>query len=244
LELAFNRIVQDGESTGISVFGKDITERKTAEAALREAEENYRGMFEGALEGIYRASLEGKYLAANSALATRPMLARLMGEDVEVRVKLQAEATTICADPHQLGQVLMNLAVNSRDAMPQGGRFTIETGLVEWGKSDVQFRSGAHAGPYVMLAVSDTGVGMNEETRQHIFEPFFTTKEVGKGTGLGLSTVHGIVEQSGGYTDDTMVHHGVLEKDAEFIQKPFSPGQLAIKVRAMLVAPDGRLGAE
>jgi PAS domain S-box-containing protein len=294
----------------------------------------------------------------------RPMLARLMGEDVEVCVQLQVEAATICADPHQLEQVLMNLAVNSRDAMPNGGKFSIETGFVEWGESHVQSRPGAQAGPYVMLAVSDTGVGMNEETLGHIFEPFFTTKEVGKGTGLGLSTIHGIVEQSGGYveadselgrgttfkiymprlvnaqadsgkpeavpasggketvlvvedqaevrrytatalkaygyqviqaenagealligereskridliltdvvmpslsgreladrlkerwpgikvlfmsgyTDDTMVHHGVLQQDVEFIQKPFSPGQLAIKVREMLAAPDGPAG--
>jgi PAS domain S-box-containing protein len=290
----------------------------------------------------------------------RPMLARLMGEDVEVCVQSQAEAATICADPHQLEQVLMNLAVNSRDAMPDGGQFSIETGFVEWDESQAQLRPGAHAGPYVMLAVSDTGEGMSEETRGHIFEPFFTTKEVGKGTGLGLSTIHGIVEQSGGcvevasepgrgttfkiylprvvvapaesgrpeaipemggtetvlvvedqaevreyaavalraygyqvmeaanaeealliceregeridliltdvvmpglsgreladrlktlrpgikvlfmsgHTDDMIVHHGVLRKEAEFIQKPFGPGQLAMKVREILMAPD------
>ena len=131
----------------------------------------------------------------------RPMLERLMGEDVEVCVQLQAEAATICADPHQLEQVLMNLAVNARDAMPDGGKLSIETGAVEWNDSYAQPHPGARAGRYVMLAVSDTGVGMNEETRRHIFEPFFTTKEVGKGTGLGLSTVHGIVEQSGGCID-------------------------------------------
>jgi CheY-like chemotaxis protein len=242
--------------------------------------------------------------------------------------------------------------------MPDGGRFSIETGFVEWDERQAQLRPGMHAGRYVMLAVSDTGEGMSEETRGHIFEPFFTTKKVGKGTGLGLSTIHGIVEQSGGcvevaselgrgtmfqiylprvmdapadsgrpeavpamggqetvlvvedqaevrgyaaaalqaygyqvmqaanareallvcerkgeridliltdvvmpgwsgrelsdwlkklqpgikvlfmsgYTDDTMVHHGILRKEAEFIQKPFGPGQLAMKVREMLMA--------
>jgi PAS domain S-box-containing protein len=296
----------------------------------------------------------------------RPMLERLMGENVEVCVRLHAEAATIRADPNQLEQVVMNLAVNSRDAMPHGGKLSMETGFVEWGESHVQSRPGAHPGPYVMLAVSDTGEGMSEETRGHIFEPFFTTKEVGKGTGLGLSTIHGIVEQSGGYveaaselgrgttfniylprvvdaqadsgkpeavpamggqetvlvvedqavvrryaaaalrtygyqvieaenaaealllcereseridliltdltmpglsgreladrlkkrrpgirvlfmsgyTDDTIVHQGALEDGVEFIQKPFGPGQLAVKVREMLVAAGGRLGPE
>jgi CheY-like chemotaxis protein len=244
--------------------------------------------------------------------------------------------------------------------MPDGGRFSIETGFVEWTEGQVQLRPGAQAGPYVMLAVSDTGVGMNQETLGHLFEPFFTTKEVGKGTGLGLSTIHGIVEQSGGcveaaselgrgtsfkiymprvvsaqadsgkpeavptiggqetvlvvedqavvrryaaaalkaygyqvieaenaaeallvceresgridliltdvvmpglsgremadglkqhrpgikvlfmsgYTDDTVVHQGALENGTEFIQKPFTPDQLAIKVQEMLAAAD------
>jgi PAS domain S-box-containing protein len=131
----------------------------------------------------------------------RPMLERLMGEDVEVSVELHAEATTIRADPNQLERVVMNLVVNARDAMPEGGKLSIETGVVEWDESYAQSHPGARAGPYIVLAVSDTGVGMNEETRRHIFEPFFTTKEVGKGTGLGLSTVHGIVEQSGGCID-------------------------------------------
>ena len=131
----------------------------------------------------------------------QPMLGRLLGEDVELRVELEAESATICADPHQLEQVVMNLAVNSRDAMPKGGELSIRTGDVEWGESDARPRPGARAGSYVLLAVSDTGEGMSEETRQHIFEPFFTTKEVGKGTGLGLSMVLGIVEQSGGYIE-------------------------------------------
>ena len=332
---------------------------------IHKAGERAAGLTQQLLAFSRKQILQPRVLDLNRVVGEmRPMLARLMGEDVEVCVKLPAEATTICADPHQLEQVLMNLAVNSRDAMPHGGKFSIETGFVECGESHVQSRPGAQAGPYVMLAVSDTGVGMNEETLGHIFEPFFTTKEVGKGTGLGLSTIHGIVEQSGGYveaeselergttfkiymprvvdaqadsgrpeavpasggketvlvvedqaevrrytaialkaygyqviqaenadealllgereseridliltdvvmpslsgreladrlkerwpgikvlfmsgyTDDTIVHHGVLQKDVEFIQKPFSPAQLAIKVREMLAAPGGPAG--
>jgi PAS domain S-box-containing protein len=332
---------------------------------IHKAGERAAGLTQQLLAFSRKQILQPRVLDLNRVVGEmRPMLARLMGEDVEVCVKLQAEAASICADPHQLEQVLMNLAVNSRDAMPNGGKFSIETGFVEWGESHVQSRPGAQAGPYVMLVVSDTGVGMNAETLGHIFEPFFTTKEVGKGTGLGLSTIHGIVEQSGGYveaeselergttfkiymprvvdaqadsgkpeavpasrgqetvlvvedqaevrrytatalkaygyqviqaenagealllgereseridliltdvvmpslsgreladrlkerwpgikvlfmsgyTDDTMVHHGVLQKDVEFIQKPFSPAHLAIKVREMLAAPDGPAG--
>jgi CheY-like chemotaxis protein len=132
---------------------------------------------------------------------TQPMLAGLMGADVELRVHLHPEAATVCADPHQLEQVVMNLAVNSRDAMPHGGQLRIETSVVEWGGNEVQAHPGARAGRYVVLEVTDDGGGMNEEIRRHIFEPFFTTKEVGKGTGLGLSMTQGIVAQSGGFIE-------------------------------------------
>jgi hypothetical protein len=289
----------------------------------------------------------------------RPMLGRVVGEDVELRVELNAEAGMVRADPHQLEQVVLNLVVNARDAMAGGGKLLIETARVERDESYARSHPEARVWRYAMLAVSDNGVGMDEETRQRIFEPFFTTKGVGKGTGLGLSMVQGIVAQSGGYidvysepgqgtsfkiylpalaeaeadagrpaavpalggketvlvvedqaevrnyavavlkaygyrvitaedageallqcewergrihliltdvvmpnvsgrelagrleklrpgikvlfmsgyTDNVIVHHGVLEEGAEFLQKPFSPEQLAAKVRAVLGPP-------
>jgi two-component system cell cycle sensor histidine kinase/response regulator CckA len=158
------------------------------------------------------ASLTGQLLAFSRREMTQPvvvnlneviadierMLTRLIGEDIESRF-CPGQVGSICADPGQLQQVLMNLAVNARDAMPNGGQLIIETQNVHLDREYVQHHTQVPAGQYVMLAVSDTGGGMTVETRSRLFEPFFTTKEIGKGTGLGLATVYGIVKQSGGF---------------------------------------------
>lgn len=136
---------------------------------------------------------------------THGMLRRLIGEDVELRIAGGQSLWAVRADPGQLQQVIMNLSVNARDAMPQGGVISIETANATVDES-LAGANGPAAGRYVMLKVRDTGIGMDENVRAHLFEPFFTTKGVGKGTGLGLATVYGIVKQSGGsiYLDSTL----------------------------------------
>jgi signal transduction histidine kinase/CheY-like chemotaxis protein len=128
-----------------------------------------------------------------------PMLRRLLGEDVQLTTTLAPDLGPVRADPGQVEQVIVNLAVNARDAMPGGGRLSLTTGNEILDAASVRDHAGAAPGPYAVLATSDNGTGMAAEVRSHLFEPFFTTKEVGKGTGLGLATVYGIVRQSGGF---------------------------------------------
>jgi two-component system, cell cycle sensor histidine kinase and response regulator CckA len=147
-----------------------------------------------------RQVLAPKVLNLNRTVTTmEKMLRRLIGEDLNFSVSLDPKLNNIRADAGQLEQVIMNLAVNARDAMPKGGRISVETGNIAFSEDSPGRHDVIPSGDYVMVAVSDTGCGMTTETLSHIFEPFFTTKEQGKGTGLGLCTVFGIVKQSGGY---------------------------------------------
>jgi PAS domain S-box-containing protein len=144
--------------------------------------------------------LELKVLDLNAVVTeSEKMLKRLVGEDIDLATVLNPNLGRVETDPGQLEQVLMNLVINARDAMPQGGKITIETANTVLDQTYCQLHRDVEPGNYVMLAMRDTGCGMNEHTKAHLFEPFFTTKDLGKGTGLGLAMIHGFVEQSGGH---------------------------------------------
>jgi two-component system cell cycle sensor histidine kinase/response regulator CckA len=149
-----------------------------------------------------KAIIAPKVLDLNALiLDSKNMLCRLIGEDVELTTRLGLGLGKVKADPGQVHQVIVNLAVNARDAMPRGGRLTITTANVVLDEAYARDHPEMPLGPYVRLSVSDTGHGMPEEVRSHVFEPFYTTKELGKGTGLGLASVHGIVRQSEGHIE-------------------------------------------
>jgi two-component system cell cycle sensor histidine kinase/response regulator CckA len=187
-------------NTEIIMEGFDPTDPRSDDVKqIRSAAERASALTRQLLAFSRKQILQPRVLDMNSVVGNvEPMLRRLIGEDITINTTCSARGYLV-ADPGQLEQVLMNLVVNARDAMPQGGRITIETRNVELDEHYTSEHAPVVAGRYVMLAVGDNGVGMSRDTREHAFDPFFTTKEAGKGTGLGLATVYGIVKQSGGH---------------------------------------------
>jgi len=190
--MGYNQILTDG----VPAVGRLMNATVQIRTASERAEEITRQLLAFSRKQV----LQPRVIDLNDVLMNLDtMLRRLIGEDIEVLTVPGRDVGAVKADPGQIEQVIMNLAVNARDAMPRGGKLTLETNNTELDEAYAREQSPLQPGRYVMLAVSDTGFGMDADTQAHIFEPFFTTKEVGKGTGLGLSTVYGIVKQSGGY---------------------------------------------
>jgi signal transduction histidine kinase/CheY-like chemotaxis protein len=189
--LGYNEMLRDQLS-------RDATEMEYAEE-VRRAAERASALTNQLLAFSRRQVAVPRVVDLNEIVQTiDKMLRRIIGEDIQLEIRLASELPSVRVDPSHIDQVIMNLAVNSRDAMPQGGKLTIETAELELNQEYAGQHIGVQAGHYVMLAVSDTGSGMDADTCARIFEPFFTTKEKGKGTGLGLSIVYGIVKQNGG----------------------------------------------
>ncbi len=185
--------------TGLLMERLDAESLRSLVGNIDQAAERAAALTRQLLAYSRRQVLQPKVINLNSLVhGMDRLLRRLIGEDVEMSTVTDPNLGSVRADPGQIEQVIMNLAVNSRDAMPTGGRLTLETSNIELGEAYSHDHPGTLPGRYVMLAVSDTGTGMDAETKAHIFEPFFTTKQIGRGTGLGLSTVYGIIKQSGG----------------------------------------------
>jgi PAS domain S-box-containing protein len=195
-----------------------------------------------------RQVLQPRVLDLNEVVTgMEKLLRRTIGEDVVLDARLAPDLPGVRADPGQLEQVIMNLAVNSRDAMPDGGRLTIETGLGDLDDTYAASHPGARPGRYVLMAFTDTGQGMDQETQKHVFEPFFTTKGPGKGTGLGLATVYGIVKQSEGYVavysevgvgTSMKVYLPVAEGAAQRIAPPASEASTPSGTETILLVED------
>jgi len=198
----FNNIlgVIIGYSEGLlEKFGPDHPDREAADE-IQKAGQRAATLTQQLLAFSRKQVLEPKILDLNVVVTDiEKMLRRLIGEDIELKITASPELGRVKADRGQIEQVVLNLAVNARDAMPRGGKLKIETANAELTEKDAKRHRYVVPGQYVMLQISDTGCGMDEELQSHIFEPFFTTKEKGKGTGLGLATVYGVIKQSGGY---------------------------------------------
>jgi len=188
-----------GHADLLSERAESDSQRKSVEQ-IQKAANRAVGMTRQLLAFSRMQVLQPRVVDLNAIIAEMgKMLPRLIGEHIDYSFSPQADLCAVQADPGQIEQVLMNLAVNARDAMPDGGKLRVRTSNAEIGPEEAAKRPSMAPGSYAQISVSDTGHGMDEETKAHIFEPFFTTKEVGKGTGLGLATVYGIVKQSRGY---------------------------------------------
>src|SRR5581483_2010930 len=179
--------------------GTDLKEsQRTALQEVRRSAERGGALTNQLLAFSRRQPLQTRLVHVNDlVMQIERLLRRLIGEDVELITIPAAGSDVVAADPGRLEQVIMNLAVNARDAMPNGGKLTIETGTAQLGAFSAK-QLGVKPGAFTTLSIIDTGIGMDRETQSHLFEPFFTTKTPGRGTGLGLATAYGIIRQSGG----------------------------------------------
>jgi two-component system, cell cycle sensor histidine kinase and response regulator CckA len=195
---------------------------------IREQSRRAAGLTRQLLAYARKQKLEPRNIELNQlVIETMALLRRVIGEHIQVILELSPEAPIVRADPTQIEQVLMNLCLNSRDAMAKGGELTIKTEMMELGPEYCSVHRYAQPGRYIQLSVSDTGIGMDSATIEHIFEPFFTTKEVGKGTGLGLPTAMGIVKQ----------HNGMIEVESE----PGKGTTFKVLLRVVAGMPDPKL---
>ncbi|HHE47119.1 MAG TPA: response regulator, partial [Bacteroidetes bacterium] len=195
-----------------------------------------------------KQTLQPKILNLNDVITNLDkMLRRVIGEDIDLKIISGEDLWNVEADPGQIEQIIINLAVNARDAMPDGGQMVIETQNVELDEEYAKTHADVVPGPHVMLAISDTGCGMTDEVRMQIFDPFYTTKEEGKGTGLGLSTVYGIVKQSGGniwvYSEPGKgtafkVYLPMVAKEADKLSLDADMGDLPRGTETILVVED------
>jgi two-component system cell cycle sensor histidine kinase/response regulator CckA len=192
--IGYSDLVLDSPGAGAESITADVGE-------IRAAAERARALTRQILAFSRRQALEPRVLSLNDVIGdTERLLARTIGADIELKVVCEENLDPVEVDEHELVQVMLNLAVNARDAMPAGGTLTLETANVDLSEEFCQTHPDAHPGPHVLVSMSDTGTGMDAETAARIFEPFYTTKPPGQGTGLGLSTVYGVVAQSGGCT--------------------------------------------